>query len=81
MPICELWILFAMSRLEQAQAIIAEPHKFKVCLPCGSIVPVANTLCGICRGYRFDADEQYVVGTAFELGSREKTSVTQEDFR
>jgi hypothetical protein len=66
-------------RAQKAAKIIADPTAFKVCESCESIVAARVTMCPNCNGYRFDEDSSAVVEQARLLGSREQTSVREED--
>ncbi len=62
-----------------ARTIIADPHLFKVCEGCGSIVTAGTPICPNCNAYRFDTNKEYVIEQAVILASREPRSVTHED--
>ena len=66
-------------RAQKAAKIVADPTAFKVCESCESIVAARVTMCPNCNGYRFDEDSEAVVAQATLLGSREQTSVREED--
>lgn len=67
------------ARKEMANKIISNPHNFKICEGCDSIVDISVDTCPNCHAYRFNSSEEAVVQQAETLGSREKTSVTSED--
>ena len=66
-------------RAQKAAKIIADPAEFKICESCESIVASRVTMCPNCNGYRFDDDSDAVIAQARLLGSREQTSVREED--
>jgi rRNA maturation endonuclease Nob1 len=66
-------------RAAKAAKIAEEPHLYKVCEGCDSIVTQRAVTCPSCHGYRFNEDAQAVIEQAKILGSREKTSVVAED--
>jgi recombinational DNA repair protein RecR len=67
------------ARAKAAEKIASEPHRYKVCEGCGSILLKSAAICPICHSYRFDDDPAAVVQQAHTLGAREATSVTDED--
>lgn len=67
------------ARARAAEKIVAEPHRYKVCEGCGSILLASAVICPICHSYRFDESPEAVVEQARELGCREATSVTEDD--
>ncbi|HPA20779.1 MAG TPA: hypothetical protein PLU30_23730 [Verrucomicrobiae bacterium] len=67
-------------RRMQAEAIMASPSEYKVCEGCGSILRRTAAICPLCKSYRFDASEEKVVAQAKELGSREATTISEEDW-
>ena len=56
-------------RRNQAAAIKAEPHLYKVCDQCRSISYRTCNLCPVCHGYRWVLDEQWLLDTANIVGS------------
>ena len=62
-----------------AAEIAREPHLYKICEGCDSIVTQRVATCPSCHGYRFNSDPTAVVKQAEILGSREQTSVLSED--
>jgi len=68
-------------RSERAAKIIADPHDFKVCEGCDSIVKKRVAICPNCCGYRFDEEADRVVEQAKVLASRAQTTVTHEDLQ
>ena len=66
-------------RARQADKIVKNPSRYKICDGCESIVVTAAVTCPSCHSYRFDASPQRVVLQARILGSREQTSVTADD--
>ena len=67
-------------RRAQAEAIIAEPDAYKICEGCGSILRRSAVLCPLCKSYRFEESRERVVAQARELGSREATTISEEDW-
>ncbi|MCC6355578.1 MAG: hypothetical protein IT577_16945 [Verrucomicrobiae bacterium] len=67
-------------RRAQAEAIIASPAEYKVCEGCGSILRRGAAICPLCKSYRFDESGERVVAQARELGSREATTISEEDW-
>ena len=66
-------------RREKAARIEASPEDYKVCEGCGSIVKLAAVICPVCKHYRFDETPERVIEQARELGSREATTILEED--
>jgi rRNA maturation endonuclease Nob1 len=66
-------------RAAKAAKIAEEPHLYKVCEGCDSIVAKRAATCPSCHGYRFNQDPEIVVQQAKILGSREQRSVVSED--
>ena len=66
-------------RAAKAAEIAQEPHLYKICEGCDSIVTQRVATCPSCHGYRFNPDPAAVVKQAEILGSREQTSVLSED--
>jgi hypothetical protein len=66
-------------RAAKAAEIAREPHLYKICEGCDSIVTQRVATCPSCHGYRFNTDPAAVVKQAEILGSREQTSVLSED--
>lgn len=67
------------SRQKKAAEIAANPGGYKVCEGCDSIVGSGVVICPNCHSFRFDGAPSRVVEQAELLGSREQTSVTNED--
>ncbi|WP_411827453.1 hypothetical protein [Luteolibacter sp. AS25] len=67
------------NRAETAAKIAANPHDYKVCEGCDSIVGSTTAICPNCHSFRFDGEAQSVIDQALLLGSREQRSVTAED--
>ena len=67
-------------RAQQAEKIVQDPSRYKVCFGCDSIVASKVTLCPNCHAYRFDVERETVVAQAKLLGSREQLSVVASDF-
>jgi hypothetical protein len=68
-------------RAAKAAKIAAEPHLYKVCEACDSIVTRRVTTCPSCHGYRFNVDPEAVITQAKVLGARDQTSVLSEDLQ
>jgi len=68
-------------RAARAAKIAADPHGYKVCEGCDSIVTERVATCPNCFGYRFDENADAVVAQAMLLASREQRSVTAQDLR
>jgi hypothetical protein len=66
-------------RAKRAAEIIAEPHLYKVCEGCESIVRAEAVHCPNCHGYRFDSESPRVVEQAKILGARPQSSVKPGD--
>ena len=66
-------------RAAKAAKIAEEPHLYKVCEGCDSIVTRRVATCPSCHGYRFNENPNVVVQQAKILGSREQRSVVRED--
>jgi hypothetical protein len=66
-------------RAAKAAKIAEEPHLYKVCEGCDSIVTERVATCPSCHGYRFNSDPKAVVEQAQILGAREQRSVVSED--
>lgn len=75
---------YAVSKLEkrraQAETIVASPSEYKVCSGCGSILRRTAAICPLCKSYRFDDSEERIISQARELGSREATTLSEEDW-
>ena len=67
------------ARAERAAQIVRQPHLYKVCEGCESIVRLHVVTCPNCHGYRFEDDPDAVVIQAKLLASREQRSVVEED--
>ena len=67
------------NRAARATKIIAQPHHYKVCEGCDSIVVRGAVHCPSCHGYRFDESPARVAEQARLLGGRERTSVLDSD--
>ena len=68
-----------IERAAKAAKIAEEPHLYKVCEGCDSIVTRRVATCPSCHGYRFNENPNVVVQQAQILGSREQRSVVRED--
>lgn len=77
----KLWRMSDLeSRRAQAEVIIASPGDYKVCEGCESILRRTAVICPLCKGYRFDDSPDRVASQARELGSREATTIPEEDW-
>jgi hypothetical protein len=56
-------------RRQQADAVLAEPHLYKVCDQCRSISFRTCGLCPICHGYRWDESREALIETAKTIGT------------
>ncbi len=63
------------ARAERAAQIVRQPHLYKVCEGCESIIMLDAATCPNCHGYRFDLDASRVRVQAEILGKRLPTSV------
>lgn len=66
-------------RVRQADKIVANPHEFKVCEGCGSIVTERTVSCPSCHAYQFDADSGRVTAQARLLANRTQNAVLSSD--
>ena len=66
-------------RARQAAKILENPHDYKVCEGCGSIVTSRTTACPNCHAYQFDVVEERVVQQARALARRGASSVLSSD--
>lgn len=66
-------------RARQAEKIIANPTDYKICEGCGSILKQSTVICPVCKAYRFNEQKEEVIEQAKILGSREATTITDED--
>lgn len=66
-------------RAKRAAKIITNPHLYKICEGCESIVVLQANHCPNCHGYRFDDDPERISEHAKLLGSRPQNSVKPGD--
>jgi hypothetical protein len=66
-------------RARQADLIIREPEKFKICCGCDSILKHRVAVCPNCSTYRFDEAPEDIIAQARKLGSRLRTTVIGSD--
>lgn len=67
------------NRARQADRIVRNPAKYKVCVGCESIVATKTAICPNCHSYRYEFDEEKVVAQAQVLGQRPRQSVLASD--
>ena len=67
-------------RARQADKIVKNPSRYKICEGCESIVVATAVTCPSCHGYRFNEDELSVASQARLLAQRERQSVLASDF-
>jgi uncharacterized paraquat-inducible protein A len=68
-----------LQRAQRAAQIIANPHQYKVCEGCESIVTADTTTCPSCHSYRFDSAPQRIISQAQLLASRLPQTLQPED--
>ena len=68
-----------LTRMEQALAVLLQPDFFKICEGCDSIVTIQTAICPNCKSYRFNGSVHDVIEQAKILGTREHTTVTEDD--
>lgn len=66
-------------RISAAIQIMTQPHLYKVCEGCDSILKKSPAVCPSCKSYRFDEDESSVINMAKDLSTKEQKTVTQKD--
>lgn len=67
-------------REQAALKIIHDPHGYRVCLICESIVVRdKSAFCANCQGYRFSENVEEIVAQARKLAGKQQTTVTRED--
>ncbi len=66
-------------RARQADKIVKNPSRYKICEGCGSIVVATNATCPSCHSYRFDDDSESVTAQARLLAQRQRQSVVASD--
>jgi hypothetical protein len=66
-------------RARQADKIVKNPGRYKVCQGCDSIVAASASTCPSCHGYRFNGDAEVVTSQARILALRERQSVLVSD--
>jgi hypothetical protein len=67
-------------RARQADKIVKNPSRYKICDGCESIVVTAAVTCPSCHSYRFDENTDAVTAQARRLALRERQSVLASDF-
>lgn len=67
-------------RARQADKIVKNPARYKICEGCESIVVSTAATCPSCHGYRFNGDAESVTEQARRLAQRERQSVLASDF-
>jgi uncharacterized protein YlaI len=67
------------NRARQADRIVRNPAKYKVCVGCESIVAAKTAICPNCHSYRYEFDEDRVIAQAQVLGQRPRQSVLASD--
>jgi hypothetical protein len=66
-------------RARQADKIVKNPSRYKICEGCDSIVVNTAATCPSCHGYRFNDDSASVTAQARLLAQRERQSVLASD--
>ena len=66
-------------RISAAIQIMTQPHLYKVCEGCDSILKESSSICPSCKSYRFDFEEVSVVNMAKELSTKNQKTVTEKD--
>jgi hypothetical protein len=66
-------------RARQADKIVKNPSRYKICEGCDSIVVTTASTCPSCHGYRFNEDSSAVASQARALAMRERQSVLASD--
>jgi hypothetical protein len=67
-------------RARQADKIVKNPTRYKICAGCDSIVVASSVTCVSCHSYRFEDDPEAVAAQARRLAQRERQSVLASDF-
>jgi hypothetical protein len=67
-------------RARQADKIVKNPSRYKICEGCESIVVASAVTCPSCHSYRFDENADSVTAQARRLAQRERQSVLASDF-
>ena len=67
-------------RQRQADKIVKNPARYKVCEGCDSIVVASAATCPSCHSYRFNDNCDHVKAQAQLLATRERKSVLATDF-
>lgn len=67
-------------RARQADKIVKNPSRYKICQGCESIVVISAVTCPSCHSYRFDDNAEAVAAQARRLAQRERQSVLASDF-
>ena len=68
-----------LERTRQADKIMQNPHEYKVCEGCGSIVTERTTACPSCHAYMFDGTDERVSKQARLLAQRSSSAVLSSD--
>lgn len=66
-------------RARQADKIVKNPSRYKICEGCESIVVASAVTCPSCHTYRFNEDAASVTAQARMLAQRERQSVLASD--
>lgn len=66
-------------RKKSALIIISNPHLFKICEGCDSILKSTVRICPNCKAYKFNLDIDDITDHAVLIGNKEQTTVTKED--
>lgn len=66
-------------RISAAIQIMTQPHLYKVCEGCDSILKESSNICPNCKSYRFDCNELSVANMAKYLSTKEQKTVTEKD--
>ncbi len=67
-------------RGRQADKIVKNPTRYKICEGCDSIVVASSVTCVSCHSYRFNEDPEAVAAQARLLAQKERQSVLASDF-
>jgi hypothetical protein len=67
-------------RARQADKIVKNPSRYKICEGCESIVVASAITCPSCHSYRFEENIEAVSAQARRLAQRERQSVLASDF-
>lgn len=64
-------------RFYAAAAITQHPERFKICEGCGSILAETAAICPLCSAYRFNDNPMDVVKKAWDIASKEPTTILE----